>query len=106
MSARKYLNPDQFRLVHEVDSSLHSIDAFHPGFGGGAVPVGQMLWDKQSGAITNINVDSRYRRQGIANRMYQHAQQFTPQPLHNTLENRTDLGKKWSKGVGGPSLAG
>lgn len=92
MSARRHLNPDQFRLVHETDSNVHSVDAFHPDFGAGKVPVGSLLWDKQSGRITNIGVQQGFRRQGIGRKMFEHAQQFHPAPLHS--ETQTNLGKK------------
>ena len=105
MSARRHLNPDQFRLVHDADDpGLHSIEAFHPDFGGGNVSVGSMLIDKSNSRITNINVDQSHRRQGIGRKMYSQAQQLGLNPLHSPAEHKTALGKKWSAGVGGDAV--
>ena len=103
-SARRHLNPDQFSMVHEPGSVTHAIVAYHPAFGQGTIPVGHMIWDNQSGRITNIQVDEKHRRQGIGRRMYQEGQKHSPAPKHDVEKNRTALGKKWVRGVGGPSV--
>ena len=106
MSAKRHLNPDQFRLVHDPDdTNLHSIEAFHPDFGGGNVPVGSMLIDKGNSRITNINVDERHRRQGIGTKMYNEAVSRGLNPMHSPEEHKTALGKKWSAGVGGDMVS-
>ena len=102
MSAKKMLNPDQFRIEPSSDADTHSLDIYHPDHAGGTVPVGTMIWSRQTGAIHNIQSD--VRRQGIATRMFEHSQQFDPPAKHNTPENRTKLGKKWAAGVGGESV--
>lgn len=105
MSARRHLNPDQFQLVHDPDDpGLHAIEAYHPDFGGGTVPVGSMLIDKSSSRITNISVDSQHRRQGIGRRMYNDAMGRGLNPLHSPEAHKTALGKKWSTAIGGPSV--
>lgn len=104
MSARRHLNPDQFKMVHEPESTTHAMVAYHPNFGQGNVPVGLMIWDNKSGRISNITVDEKHRRQGIGRRLYQEGQKYSPPPKHDVVKNRTALGKRWAKGVGGPSV--
>lgn len=101
---KRVLNPDQFDLRDESNDTVHTIAAFHPNFGQGQMPVGFMIWDRQSGRISNIDVDAGHRRQGIGKRMYQAGMQFQTPPKHDVVKNRTTLGKKWVQGVGGPSI--
>lgn len=105
--ANRNLNPDQFRMVPDTDrdQGTHSIDAFHPDYLRGEHPVGTMIWEMGSGRISNISVDDKHRRQGIASRMYQHAQGYGSQPRHDVESMRSKDGKKWVNAIGGPSLS-
>jgi GNAT superfamily N-acetyltransferase len=103
MSAQDHLNPRQFRIEQDSDSDLHALDTYHPDFGAGKVPVGSLYWDRQSGKITNVTVQPEARRQGVASRMYAQAQTMDPPARHAPESERTGLGKKWVKGVGGDS---
>lgn len=98
------LSLDQFSMVPDTDNDTNSVDVFHPDFLQGQSPVGTMITDKNSGAITNINVDENHRKQGIGRMMYNYGQSFNPPAVHNTMPNRTKLGKQFVNHIGGKSL--
>ncbi len=98
MSARRHLNPDQFRMQSDTDSSTHGIYTYHPDFGAGQVPVGSLYWDKNSGTVTSINVQDQYRKQGIGTMMYKHAQSFDPPAVHHDAV-KTGMGKRFFAGI-------
>jgi GNAT superfamily N-acetyltransferase len=102
MAADKYVN--QIQLKHNSNGSHHWIEAYHPDFGLGNVPVGELSWSKKTGEITNVGVDKDYRKGGIGRRMYEEAHNYDPKPLHS--KNKTKDGIKWAKKVGGPSVDG
>lgn len=121
MSYRDHISPHEFRYVHDEDADAHYIEAYHPSFGGGQVPVGSMFWAKREhttpggimkaspGEIYNIEVQGpsrhnqvNYRGRGIATEMYNRAQSYEPKPLHSSRQ--TEDGKRWAKRVGGPGV--
>ena len=69
----------------------------------GETQVGRMQWTHR--AIRSIDTEPEYARQGVATAMWneghrlaeQHAR--IPKPKHST--DRTDMGDKWAKAVGG-----
>jgi hypothetical protein len=112
MSSRRHLNPDQFGKLtfeHSETPREHSIDAYHPDFGGGSVPVGSMNWAKHTdaqfgrtvpaGHIFNIQVESSFQKNGIATEMFRRAGQHNPPPVHSPFQ--TKAGKKFAKKTGG-----
>lgn len=97
---------------HDVsDSGQHAIEAFHPSFEAGSVPIASMSWRKEPGEppmskkvgeIDTIDVDPGYQRAGIGTHMWNLSQQFDTPALHSSFQ--TKPGKKWAAKVGGPSV--
>src|SRR5690348_12410037 len=66
--------------------------------------IGYMEWHPTRGEIEHINVDSRYRRKGIATNMWNVAHDAAAthgiaNPEHSEI--RSDLGDEWAHSVGG-----
>jgi len=99
MSAKRHLNPSQFRLEPDENESHHWLTAYHPDFGGGKVPVGEMSWNRHTGEVANISVADAHQRQGIGTMLWNEAPKYGRQPLHS--QNQLGPGKKWAKKVGG-----
>ena len=99
----RYQPPDE-------DVPRHSIIAEHPEGvrysrtpgGTEAEPlgyVGSMTWHPGTHMITNIHVQEKFQRQGVATAMWEMGQATRPTPKHSG--DRTDAGEAWSKAVGG-----
>lgn len=114
--ARKNVNLSdvQFKSFSEPkdDPEQHVIEAYHPDFGMGQVPIGAMSWRVKpsteppkkmgTGEIDTVDVHPDYQKNGIATRMYHMSQQFDPPALHSRYQ--TAEGKSWAKKVGGLSI--
>lgn len=114
MSARRHLSGLQFGLAPDTSGDeYHLLQASHPEHG----VVGSMSWAKkdtgfhQAGEISNVFVDPKHQRQGVATAMYRHAvDNISPTPLHSYNQTETRVsqngvplggGKDWAKSVGG-----
>lgn len=85
----------QFKL-HQGDD--HILEAHTPD---GEV-VGHMRWRSWDGVIRDVSVDPAYRRQGIATKMFAHANDLADlgqatRPVHSAV--RTDEGLAWSQSL-------
>lgn len=97
MSSR---NLSQLQFHHYVESrGTHVLEARLPEDHDAPFPSGEMTWHPETGEIHNILVDPERQRRGIATAMWQHAQQFSPPPVHSNVQ--TSQGKKWAASVGG-----
>jgi GNAT superfamily N-acetyltransferase len=110
MSASEHLSKKQFKF-RTVDYPLgendrpHFSDKYHAVLAVNAQSgeqIGNMTWAaKGSGKIAAIEVDPKFRRQGIATAMWNHANSVSP-VTHG--ETRTPEGDAWAKSVGGKGL--
>lgn len=65
--------------------------------------IASMGWRKDTGEITGISVNSKYRRLGIANTMLHEARSIAQEhgltpPIHSA--DRTEMGDAWAKASG------
>ena len=111
------LNPRQFKgytLTHDQDADFSTVNAYHPDFGGGQVPVGVLDWFKaagtlpsgrevRAGEINNVNVMPEHRHQGLATEMYRMANEYPTQPLHGSVKTLAGIG--WSAKTGGKHVS-
>lgn len=107
--ANQNLSPYQFKAFLDYPER-NQIRAYH---GDTGEEVGHFHWanephtsaagkKRKTGEITHVAVDEDHRRQGLAAHMYSMAQNIGPTPLHS--QDLEPLGKKFVKGVGGPSV--
>lgn len=102
--ANRNLQPLQFNdLSYEKDISggMGSIEAHHPEHG----LIGQIYWNTDPkykaepvGGVTRLDVDSDFRRKGLATHLYREAQKMDPTVQH--ARTQTPEGKKFAKAVG------
>lgn len=87
--------------LHPAQFSVSGTDTEHGVLAkrGGDV-VGHLLWDKQSGRVSDVHVEEAHRLQGIGKGMWNYAQDFSVPPRHS--EDRSDDGDGFAKRVGGP----
>lgn len=71
----------------------HEVSAYYQGR-----LIGQLPWD-ETGKIGVVAVGRKFRRQGVATKMWNHAQTFDVPPQHSP--NRTSSGNAWAHAVGG-----
>jgi ribosomal protein S18 acetylase RimI-like enzyme len=101
--SQEALSPEQFSFVRATPremggSSTHRIDVGPRG------TIGQFSWHHKTGEITGVDVDPRFRRQGIATAMLGEARRVAGetrgvvQPKHST--DRTDAGEAWARSTG------
>ena len=79
--------------------TYHQVIARHPETG---EQMGHLAWDDTS--VHGLGTAPAYRRQGVATKMWQHANQLAaqgiaPAPRHSSI--RTKEGDAWARSVGG-----
>lgn len=88
------------------------IDARIPDWGGEPLHVGSLGWEtdysdpERPREVANVFVNKQFRRQGVASKMWDMAQQPHPDPHDRRgplrhSPDRTDAGDAWARSVGG-----
>lgn len=82
-------------IYHKNSSSpsiSHSISATHRG-----KEVGKLEWEGDTPEITNIYVDEKHQRKGIATAMYNMARKLPTKEVLGHSSHRSDEGEAWSR---------
>jgi GNAT superfamily N-acetyltransferase len=108
--SQRALNPDQFTYrfrqakPKEMESRPQHELHVYGGSGNYYGSIGQMYWHHKTGEIANINVDERFRRQGVGTALLGEARRVASEtrgvraPRHSP--QRTDMGEAWARSLG------
>lgn len=93
-------NGPQFKFLYQQQDDTHGLNVL----GEDDYSKGWMQWADKTGELQHISVNWDSRRQGIATRMWDRANQLAeergiPAPVHSP--ERTKEGDAWAKAVGG-----
>jgi len=107
------LSHEQFKIAYEGESDLNSHTPEHIGWHSvvardpyGDV-AGVMHWSKKkrgslpAGNVDWVEVDPSHQRQGLATKMWEHANEIGVRPSPKHSPDRTDKGDAWARAVGG-----
>jgi len=81
--------------AYEAGGSLNALRAY---IAGSNKPVGELSWDPFSGTVLSLNVDSAFRRKGLASKFWEIASGLGP-ISHSAV--RSLEGDDWARAVGG-----
>ena len=81
--------------AQEAGGLLNALKVYQKGLG---EEIGSMSWDPVGGVISTLNVAKRFRRQGIATKLWDTASKLGP-VAHSVV--RSVAGDDWAKAVGG-----
>lgn len=81
-------------VIANTEDGRHNVEVHKMLLLQAGVEIARLLWEVENAEVYALWVDDKFRRTGIATKLWQEAQKHSTPPVHSA--NRTDDGDKWA----------